>query len=206
MHEAFLPICLLRDYPYRLVCLTCYDNFLLVGTKQGLLLVYELTPKLLTHLDYFIPPIHPRLVPKKCVRINFEGNEPISTTTLDPDAPVASPPPLPPPSFSTKVHTTRTFGSGPILQLEALPDVDLLLALAGGQMNVYQLQNYQLVTTVPLSKGANLFAHCTLSVKDKKNNKSSSPIGKSVCMFRHFESIWRLKSVLDFFQTEKQSE
>ncbi|KAF7259332.1 hypothetical protein EG68_04225 [Paragonimus skrjabini miyazakii] len=173
MHEAFLPICLLRDYPYRLVCLTCYDNFLLVGTKQGLLLVYELTPKLLTHLDYFIPPIHPRLVPKKCVRINFEGNDPISANTLDPNAPAASPPP---PSFSTKVHTTRTFGSGPILQLEALPDVDLLLALAGGQMNVYQLQNYQLVTTVPLSKGANLFAHCTLSVRDKKNNKSSSPI------------------------------
>ncbi|KAA3677626.1 Vam6/Vps39-like protein vacuolar protein sorting-associated protein 39 [Paragonimus westermani] len=175
MHEAFLPICLLRDYPYRLICLTCYDNFLLVGTKQGLLLVYELTPKLLTHLDHFIPPIHPRLVPKKCVRINFEGNEPISTSTPDPNAPAASPPP-PPPSFSTKVHTTRTFGSGPILQLEALPDVDLLLALAGGQMNVYQLQNYQLVTTVPLSKGANLFAHCTLSVKDKKSNKSSSPV------------------------------
>ncbi|OON19035.1 hypothetical protein X801_05104 [Opisthorchis viverrini] len=167
MHEAFFPICLLRDYPYALECLTCYDNFLIVGTKQGLLLVYEVTPKSLNHPVYFIPPITYRDGPRKSIRLRLDDLSLTSDSTTAQGSDVSS---VPHPSFSTRVYTTRTFGRKPILQLTALPDLDLLLALADGQMNVYQLQNYQLVTIVPMSKGASLFAHFTTPAKGKQES------------------------------------
>ncbi|GAA38353.2 Vam6/Vps39-like protein [Clonorchis sinensis] len=170
MHEAFFPICLLRDYPYALECLTCYDNFLIVGTKQGLLLVYEVTPKSLNHPVYFIPPITYRDGPRKSIRLKLDDLSPTSDSTTAQCSDVSS---VPQPSFSTRVYTTRTFGRKPILQLTALPDLDLLLALADGQMNVYQLQNYQLVTIVPMSKGASLFAYFTAPAKGKQESNST---------------------------------
>ncbi|CAH8519299.1 unnamed protein product [Dicrocoelium dendriticum] len=167
MHEAFLPICLLRNYPYALECLTCYDNFLLVGTKQGLLLVYEITPKSLSHPVYFIPSINPRPISKKTVRLSLRND-----ILEQPEAPDPHALPAAAPIFSTRVHTTRTFGRKPILQLAAIPELDLLLALAEGQMNVYQLQNCQLIATVPTSKGATVFAYYYSLGKDLAENQS----------------------------------
>ncbi|CAH8514122.1 unnamed protein product [Heterobilharzia americana] len=147
VYPAFLPIRLLSDYPYPLECLTCYDNFLLVGTKQGLLLVYELTPKITSHHEFFIPSLsclngHLKEIPFK---------EEISSDPI-------SPSPLP--SFFTHVKITRTLGRKPITQLAAIAEFNILLALAEGRMSVYQLPNCQLITTVPNSKGASLFAYC----------------------------------------------
>ncbi|CAH8497001.1 unnamed protein product [Heterobilharzia americana] len=48
----------------------------------------------------------------------------------------------------------------PITQLAAIAEFNILLALAEGRMSVYQLPNCQLITTVPNSKGASLFAYC----------------------------------------------
>ncbi|KAH8861920.1 Vam6/Vps39-like protein [Schistosoma japonicum] len=147
MYSAFLPVRLLSDYPYPLECLTCYDNFLLVGTKQGLLLVYELTPKVTNHPEFFIPNLnclssHPKVIPFT--------HEIISDTVSSP----------PIPAFFTHVKITRTLGKKPITQLTAIPEFDILLALADGRMSVYQLQNCQLITSVPNSKNAGLFTHC----------------------------------------------
>ncbi|TPP67793.1 Vam6/Vps39 protein [Fasciola gigantica] len=160
MHDAFLPICSLRDYPYALECLACHDNFLLVGTKQGLLLIYEVTPKSLNHATYFVPPMTTRMVPRKAIPLNLKANK---DEILRLDESAESPGTgihAPPPAFSNRVHTTRTLGKKPILQLAAIPELDMLLALAEGKMNVYQLQNYQLITMVPNSRGATVFAHC----------------------------------------------
>ncbi|CAH8526043.1 unnamed protein product [Schistosoma haematobium] len=148
MYSAFVPIRLLSDYPYPLECLTCYDNFLLVGTKQGLLLVYELTPKIASHPEFFIPNLsclnnHLKEIPFK--------NE-IQSNAVSSSSPL--------PTFFTHVKITRTLGKKPITQLTAIPELNLLLALAEGRMSVYQLQNCQLITSVPNSKGSGLFTHC----------------------------------------------
>ncbi|VDO72020.1 unnamed protein product [Schistosoma curassoni] len=148
MYSAFVPIRLLSDYPYPLECLTCYDNFLLVGTKQGLLLVYELTPKIASHPEFFIPNLsclnnHLKEIPFK--------NE-IQSNAVSSSSPL--------PTFFTHVKITRTLGKKPITQLTAISELNLLLALAEGRMSVYQLQNCQLITSVPNSKGSGLFTHC----------------------------------------------
>ncbi|CAL8106488.1 unnamed protein product [Calicophoron daubneyi] len=175
MHEAFLPIRLLRDYPYALESLTCYDNFLLVGTKQGLLLVYELTPNTISHPVYFIPPFATRpSYLSKSVSPNLE-DEPTPDQSES-----EGPATVPPPTFSTRVHITRTFGKKPILQLAAIPEIDILLALAEGHMNAYQLKNCQLITTVPNSKGASVFASCLSPVPG--GSSTFSPSGYAIVL------------------------
>ncbi|KAK4469869.1 hypothetical protein MN116_007377 [Schistosoma mekongi] len=147
MFSAFLPVRLLSDYPYPLECLTCYDNFLLVGTKQGLLLVYELTPKATNHPEFFIPNLNCLSSHSKVIPFTQE----IASDTVS-SSPI--------PAFFTHVKITRTLGKKPIIQLTAIPEFDILLALADGRMSVYQLQNCQLITSVPNSKNAGLFTHC----------------------------------------------
>ncbi|CAH8508674.1 unnamed protein product, partial [Schistosoma rodhaini] len=180
MYSAFVPIRLLSDYPYPLECLTCYDNFLLVGTKQGLLLVYELTPKIASHPEFFIPNL-------SC--LNNHLKEIPFKNEIQSDA-ASSPTPLP--TFFTHVKITRTLGKKPITQLTAIPEFNLLLALAEGRMSVYQLQNCQLITSVPNSKGAGLFTHymqyskvstvssCKITDSSLSLNKSQSSSSESI--------------------------
>lgn len=148
MYSAFLPICLLNDYPYSLECLACYDNYLLVGTKQGILLVYELTPKSFNCMDYFIPPNDvTRKLTSESEEIKFDGKL------------------MSIPSFYTHVKYTRTLGKKPINQMNAIPELDLLLVLIEGRLNVYELNNCQFISAISESKGTSLFTHHILPFK-----------------------------------------
>lgn len=190
MHDAFLPICLLRDYPYALECLACHDNFLLVGTKQGLLLVYELTPRSLTHEIYFIPPINTRFTPRKALPLNMITSG-TGIMKLDESGSPGTEVHTPPPAFSKRVRSTRTLGKKPILQLAAIPELDMLLALAEGKMNAYQLQNYQLITTVPNSRSATVFSHCLSDAQHTLglNHPSCGVLGKLYFSFQFLYSL-----------------
>lgn len=181
MHEAFLCICLLKDYPYALECLTSYNNILLVGTKQGLLLVYEITPKCSSHPTYFVPPLVARFTPnnKKVVTLSLTDVDGYSASSLPTNVPVspATTNTTDAPRFATRMLSTRTLGSKPILKLSAVPELDLLLALSNGSLSAYRLQNCQLITTVAQSKGASEFAHCLYYSMDKRD-----------AFFNHFSS------------------
>ncbi|XP_074662539.1 vam6/Vps39-like protein isoform X2 [Tubulanus polymorphus] len=113
MHDAFEAVPILEKLPLAIESIACFEDTLLVGTRDGFLLVYKVRP-----------------IPGAAVA-NFD-------VSLE--------------------KTNKAFARKPVVQLAAIPEFQLLISLSDNQINVHDLTVYAQITTIPRTKGANLFA------------------------------------------------
>lgn len=143
MHKAFTAIRLIRGNHYDFECITCFQNYLLIGTKSGQILIYEITP-LDANADVFIPPINDQISSKN--KITFKPIErlPEESNVL--------------PSLKVKLCVSHNLCKKRIQQLQAVPEYGFFLVLTEFQLSAHSLSNRQLVSVLPNSKGATSFA------------------------------------------------
>lgn len=162
MHDAFYPIRLIHNNLYEFESLSCFQNYLLIGTTAGKLLIYKITPTVIHHPLAFIPPEIAPEIPPNLLEFN-----PIDNT----NAP--SPVRTPLPTFNVHVCATHNLAKKRIIKLHAVPEYGMFLALTEYQLAAYQLSDRQLVAVVPNSTGASLFSVMYQSCKAVDRRKSS---------------------------------
>ncbi|KAK6183438.1 hypothetical protein SNE40_010920 [Patella caerulea] len=113
MHEAYEAAPILEKLPLTIESIACYDDILLVGTKQGHLLQY------------------------KVKKVKGSGES----------------------KFEVNLErSNKAFAKKPITQLEAVPELFILISLSDNVICVHDLMSFDLVTTVNKTKGATLFS------------------------------------------------
>ncbi|KAL5111392.1 Vam6/Vps39-like protein [Taenia crassiceps] len=147
MHKVFYPIRLIRGTHYDFECITCFQNYLLVGTKSGQLLIYEITPSAPIHPDVFVPTVLGQ--EESALQKPLEFTSPVDLPTNK------AFPPLP--ALNVRLCATHNLCKKRILQLEAISEYGFFLALTEFQLAAYNLSNRQLIAVVPNSKGATYF-------------------------------------------------
>lgn len=159
MHEAFSPIRLIKNNHYEFESLSCYQNYLLLGTKSGLLLIYEIVPATKSHPNVFIPPVEQVLVDGDASP-TLQHQRSITTPNISEilNGSIVETSGTPLPSFNVRVCATHNLGKKRILQLQAVPEYGFFLALTELQLAAYRLSDRQLIAVVPNSKGASNFA------------------------------------------------
>ncbi len=170
MHTAYQVHQLLK-LPLTVESMVSFGDNLLVGTKQGHLLMYSVKAA-----DQDVPTAQAEEeIPD--VR-NSSGEDKLSQsllceqilTVLFLSFPAASdlsnssttaPPPLPPPRVQL-LRTNKFFSDKPISQLAAVPEYSILVSLSGGVLRVHDMDlavmNFPVVTTVSRARGAAAFA------------------------------------------------
>ncbi|KAL4237860.1 Vam6/Vps39-like protein [Mactra antiquata] len=113
MHDAFEAGTILEKLPLKIESIACYDDIVLVGTKDGPLLQYSV----------------------KKQRIAGEIKYEVLLKS-----------------------SNKMFSKKPVQQLFAVPELFLLISLSDYQLSVHDLQTFNLITTLPKTKGATLFA------------------------------------------------
>ncbi|KAM7541234.1 hypothetical protein Aperf_G00000043389 [Anoplocephala perfoliata] len=146
MHKAFHAIRLIRGNHYDFECITCFENYLLIGTKSGQILMYEITPLEVNSDDVFIPTLSNQTKPSNKVT-NF-------TTSIDTPTENSSNPP----TLNVKLCVSHNFYKKRIQQLQAVPEYRFFLVLTEFQLSAHSLSNRQLIAVIPNSKGASCFA------------------------------------------------
>lgn len=130
MHDAYEATPVIEKLPLSIESITTCDDNLLIGTKQGHLLMYSVSPA--------------------------RGEE------------------------KFEVHLVRSnkyFSKKPILQLVAVPELQILVCLSDGIVTVHDMAvfNFPLLFTINKSRGASLFA---------LDNEKSTSTGEVVCNLR----------------------
>ncbi|EUB56684.1 hypothetical protein EGR_08412 [Echinococcus granulosus] len=139
MHQAFYPIRLIRGTHYDFECITCFQNYLLIGTKSGQLLIYEITSSVSNHPDVFIPMIlgQDQSAPHKPLEFTLPVDSPTNQAF----------PALP--SLNVRLCATHNLCKKRVLQLQAIPEYGFFLALTEFQLTAHNLSNRQLIAVVP---------------------------------------------------------
>ena len=148
MHEAFYAFRLIRGNHYDFECISCFRNYLLVGTKSGQILIYEITPSVNNHPDVFIPsiPADGQFVPSKTIEFSSTTSSPVNEI----------PPPLP--NLNVRLCATHSLCKKRVLQIQTVPEYGFFLALSEFHLGAYSLRNRELIAVVPNSRGATHFA------------------------------------------------
>ncbi|KAL5970135.1 Vam6/Vps39-like protein, partial [Taenia solium] len=147
MHQVFYPLRLIRGTHYDFECITCFQNYLLVGTKSGQLLIYAITSSVSNHPDVFVPIImgQEQSVPRKPLEftplVDIPGNKAFPTL----------------PALNVRLCATHNLCKKRVLQLQAVPEYGFFLALTEFQLAAHNLSNRQLIDVVPNSRGATYF-------------------------------------------------
>lgn len=144
MHRAFTAIRLIRGNHYDFECMTCFQNYLLIGTKSGQILIYEITPLDANSDDVFIPSVSNQIKPSRKM---------VKFTTLH--NPSEEEPVLP--SLNVRLCVSHNLCKKRIQQLQAVPEYGFFLVLTDFQLSAHNLSNRQLVSVLPNSKGAACF-------------------------------------------------
>ncbi|VDK34283.1 unnamed protein product [Taenia asiatica] len=147
MHQVFYPLRLIRGTHYDFECITCFQNYLLVGTKSGQLLIYAITSSVPNHSDVFVPIImgQEQSVPQK--PLEFTPLVDVPTNKAFPTLP----------ALNVRLCATHNLCKKRVLQLQAVPEYGFFLALTEFQLAAHNLSNRQLIDVVPNSKGATYF-------------------------------------------------
>ena len=148
MVEAFYALRLIRGNHYDFECMTCFQNYLLIGTKSGQILIYEITPSANNHPDVFVPSISVEVQYVQSKTIEFTYNTDISSNGLSPSLP----------SLNVRLCATHNICKKRVLQLQIVHEYQFFLALTEFHLAAYSLRDRQLVAVVPNSKGATYFA------------------------------------------------
>nr|CDS31910.1 Vam6:Vps39 protein [Hymenolepis microstoma] len=144
MHKAFTAIRLIRGNHYDFECITCFKNYLLIGTKSGQILIYEFTPLEANSDDFFIPSASDQKQSRKTVKFTVIDK-------ISEEEPAL-------PTFRVKLCVSHNLCKKRIQQLQAVPEYGFFLVLTEFQLSAHSLSNRQLVSVLPNSKGATVFA------------------------------------------------
>ncbi|VDO05129.1 unnamed protein product [Rodentolepis nana] len=155
---------LIRGNHYDFECITCYQNYLLIGTKSGQILIYEFTPLEVNSDNVFIPSITDQKRPRKIVKF----------TTIDKIA--EEEPALP--TLKVKLCVSHNLCKKRIQQIQAVPEYGFFLVLTEFQLAAHSLSNRQLVSVLPNSKGATVFGIQYQSADSESPSDLSNPFNK----------------------------
>uniref|UniRef100_A0A0X3P3Z9 Vam6/Vps39-like protein n=1 Tax=Schistocephalus solidus TaxID=70667 RepID=A0A0X3P3Z9_SCHSO len=155
MHEAFYPIRLIKNNHYEFESISCYQNYLLLGAKSGLLLIYEVVPASNTQAKAFVPSDKPEKLTRQVEPLKLSTNDGEIAGESERDTTIAN---FDIPSFNVRVCATHHLSKKRVMQLCAVPEYGLFLALTDLHLAAYRLSDRQLVAVVPNSKGASHFA------------------------------------------------
>lgn len=147
MHQVFYPLRLIRGTHYDFECITCFQNYLLVGTKSGQLLIYEITSSVPNHPDVFVPMIMGQEQSASKKPLEFTPLADTSTSKAFSSFP----------ALNVRLCATHNLCKKRVLQLQAVPEYGFFLALTEFQLAAHNLSNRQLIAVVPNSKGATYF-------------------------------------------------
>ncbi|VDN19408.1 unnamed protein product [Dibothriocephalus latus] len=155
MHEAFYPIRLIKNNHYEFESIACYQNYLLLGAKSGLLLIYEVVPASDTQAKAFVPPDKPEKLTRQVKPLVLSTDDGGIAVESGQHMTAAS---FELPSFNVRVCATHHLSKKRIMQLRAVPEYGIFLALTDLHLAAYRLSDRQLVAVVPNSKGTSHFA------------------------------------------------
>uniref|UniRef100_A0A5K3G2G1 CNH domain-containing protein n=1 Tax=Mesocestoides corti TaxID=53468 RepID=A0A5K3G2G1_MESCO len=181
MHEAFYPIRLIRNNHYEFESISCFQNYLLIGTKTGQILFYEITPSVPRHPKAFIGlTAWPATTPSRPTEF---------TPLVEAESVDSVPSPLP--SFNVRICATHNLCKKRVLQLQAVPEHGFFLALTEFQLAAYQLSDRQLIAVVPNSKGATHFAvmYQQPAASAKKQVSANTSLDKLKRRSNHTEEV-----------------
>lgn len=180
MHKAFRAVRLIRGNHYDFESITCFENYLLIGTKSGQILMYEITPLEVNSDDVFVPALSIQTeLSKKTTKFTTSVNDPSESSSNSP-------------TLNVKLCVSHNFSKKRIQQLQAVPEYGFFLVLTEFQLSAHSLSNRQLVAVVPNSKGASCFAiqyqsPGTESWKgDATNGKADLPLGYFLLQYRTY--------------------
>lgn len=170
-HTAYIP-CPLLKLPLNIECILAYDDYLLVGTKQGHLLMYHVFPS----------PVRNGHTHGSALAVH--GSPPLQSPPNGALRSVPSPDnglTHPDPGWTVQLmRTNKFFSKKSIVQLAAVPEYSILVALADGIISVHDLDlavtNFPAICSVSRTKGASAF---TLSLV-----KSQSLTGETAVAVR----------------------
>ncbi|XP_014671052.1 PREDICTED: vam6/Vps39-like protein [Priapulus caudatus] len=117
MHDAYEAVAILEKLPLQIESIASYENNLLVGTKQGHLLMYCITP--------------------------HQGDQKFEVRLL---------------------RSNKHFSKRPIIQMEVVPELQILISLSDAVISVHDLTVFNLITTINKTRGASVF---TLDVQNQ---------------------------------------
>ncbi|BHF60989.1 Vam6/Vps39-like protein [Sparganum proliferum] len=155
MHEAFYPIRLIKNNHYEFESISCYQNYLLLGAKSGLLLIYEVVPANNSQTKAFVPPDKPDRRTRQVEPLVLSADDGEIAGNPRQDKAAVN---FELPSFNVRVCATHHLSKKRVLQLRAVPEYGLFLALTDLHLAAYRLSDRQLVAVVPNSRGASHFA------------------------------------------------
>ncbi|VDD78062.1 unnamed protein product [Mesocestoides corti] len=156
-------------------------NYLLIGTKTGQILFYEITPSVPRHPKAFIGlTAWPATTPSRPTEF---------TPLVEAESVDSVPSPLP--SFNVRICATHNLCKKRVLQLQAVPEHGFFLALTEFQLAAYQLSDRQLIAVVPNSKGATHFAvmYQQPAASAKKQVSANTSLDKLKRRSNHTEEV-----------------
>ncbi|CAG2162241.1 unnamed protein product [Oppiella nova] len=113
--EIYKTIPIMKNLPLVIECICAFDDYIIIGTKQGHLLMYKLEIKY-NQMNEIKPEIH-------------------------------------------LLRSNKAFAKKPIVQIEAVPDLRILVSLSDNVVSVHNLDQmtFPLITCVTKTRGASLF-------------------------------------------------